>query len=34
MNDNFPPIETTTKAGFGGAGLILLLLIGLSIIKK
>jgi lysozyme family protein len=34
MNKYFPAIDTTTKAGFGGAGLIMLLLIGISIIKK
>jgi lysozyme family protein len=34
MNTYFPAIDTTTKAGFGSAGLILLLLVGYSIIKK
>jgi lysozyme family protein len=34
MDRHFPPMGTTNKAGFGGAGLIILLLVGLSIAKK
>jgi lysozyme family protein len=34
MDRHFPPMGTTNKAGFGSAGLIILLIIGFSIAKK
>jgi len=34
MDQHFPPMGTTNKAGFGSAGLIILLIIGFSIVKK